>query len=78
MSAYEQLLNYYLRNFISEKYKDAKKTISLFPHSPDEVLRNSTSSPYQYGEFEDEKNQDSYDAFDFFAQLNKKAVGESI
>jgi len=78
MSAYEQLLNYYLRNFISEKNKDAKKTISLFPHSPDEVLRNSTSSPYQYGEFEDEKNQDNYDAFDFFAQLNKKALGESI
>jgi uncharacterized membrane protein len=78
ISAYEQRLNYYLRNFISEKYNDAKKITSLFPHTPDESLRNSISSPYQYRDFEEEKNQDSSGLSNFFEHLNKKAVGERI
>ncbi len=78
MSAYEQLLNYYLRNFVSEKYKDVKNVASLFPHTPDEVLRNSTSSPYQYRNFEEERVQDNLSSSDFFVHLNKKAMGESV
>ena len=78
MSAYEQLLNYFLRNFVSEKYKEAKYVTSLFPHTPDEALRNSIASPYQYRDFEEEKNQDSSDSSNFFEHLNKKAVGDSI
>ena len=76
MSAYEQLLNYYLRNFVSEKFREAKNVTSLFPHTP--TLRNAASSPYQYQDFDKENPQDGTDSADFFSHLNNKNFGESI
>jgi hypothetical protein len=78
MNLYEQLLNYHQRNFISEKYRDAKNITKFFPLTPDEVLRNSASSPYQYRDFEDSKIDESSDFSELFAQLNKKRIGESL
>ena len=78
MSAYEQLLNYYLRNFVSEKFREAKNVTSIFPYTPDESLRNAASSPYQYQDFDEENPQVDTDSADFFSHLNNKNFGESI
>jgi hypothetical protein len=78
MSAYEQLLNYHLKNFVSEKFREAKHVTSLLPYTPDEALRNAPSSPYLYHDFDETKTQDGSVSADFFSHLNSKTFGESI
>ncbi len=78
MSAYEQLLNYHHRNFVSEKFREAKHVTSLFPYTPDEALRNAPSSSYQYHDFNEDQTQEASDSANFFSHLNSKTFGENI
>ena len=78
MSAYEQLLNYHHRNFVSEKFREAKHVTSLFPYTPDEALRNAPSSSYQYHDSNENHTQVGLDSANFFSHLNSKTFGENI